>query len=192
MAVCHSPMIAAVRSSPYACCAVKEEFSSTEREAGVAVSGLKWELVLSSYSMKSLAIFFLWRPCRLGKQQQLSQPSCWLPLCRRFLQAKRARTSAVATRSLAASQGPSMPQPLREGGQQSSGRCFGVGRILSCWLQSGEGMSGKEQPCSWEGGLVDAATSGEAGSGSWCFANRFIVVSRAKVPGTAVPVCGQV
>lgn len=50
----------------------------------------------------------------------------------------------------------------------------------------------------WQGaalqlrGLVVAATSGEAGTGSWCFINRLIVVSRAKVPGTAVPVCGQV
>lgn len=49
----------------------------------------------------------------------------------------------------------------------------------------------------WQGaalqlqGLVDAATSGEAGTGSWCFINRVIVVSGAKVPGTVVPVCGQ-
>lgn len=58
MALCHSPMIAAVCSFPYACSAVQKEFSSAEREAGAAVSGLKWELVLSSYSLKSLAIFF--------------------------------------------------------------------------------------------------------------------------------------
>lgn len=41
-------------------------------------------------------------------------------------------------------------------------------------------------------GSLAAATSGEAGTGSWCFINRLIVVSGAKVPGTAVPVCGQV
>lgn len=115
MAACHSPVIAAMCSFPYACCAVRGEFSA---ETAV-VSGLKRELVLSSYSMKSLAMLFLWRPCRLGKQQQqqLSQPSCWPPLCRRFPaagQAERARTSAVAPRSLAASQEPPMAQMLRE------------------------------------------------------------------------------
>lgn len=61
MAVCHSPMIAAMCCFPYACSLfsslVKEKFSSTEKEAGMVVSGLKWELVLSSYSMESLAFF---------------------------------------------------------------------------------------------------------------------------------------
>lgn len=94
MAVCHSPMIAAMCCFPYACSLfsslVKEKFSSTEKEAGMVVSGLKWELVLSSYSMESLA-FFLWRPRTLGKQQWLSQPSCSPPLCRRLPAIRQAK-----------------------------------------------------------------------------------------------------
>lgn len=62
MAVCHSPMIAAMCCFPYACSRfsspVKEEYSA-ERETGAVVFGLKWELALSSSSMESPAIFFL-------------------------------------------------------------------------------------------------------------------------------------
>lgn len=54
-------MIAAMCCFPYACSLfsslVKEEFSA-EREAGAVVSGLKWELLLSSYSIESLAFYF--------------------------------------------------------------------------------------------------------------------------------------
>lgn len=40
------------------------------------------------------------------------------------------------------------------GGSVEQRRCFGVGRILSCWLLSGDGMSGKGQPRSCRGLLT--------------------------------------
>ena len=53
-AMCCFPYAYSLFSSP-----VKEEFSSAEREAGAVASGLKWELMPSSYSMESLRGFFV-------------------------------------------------------------------------------------------------------------------------------------
>lgn len=80
-----------------------------------------------------------------------------------------------------------MPQMLRE--EQREMLWGGQDFVLLAPVRSGDEWQGAALQLQ---GLVVAAASAEAGTGSWCFINRLIVVSGAKVPGTVGPVCEQV
>lgn len=182
MAVCHSPMIAAMCCFPYACSQfsspVKEEFSA-EREAGAVVFGLKRELALSSSSMESPAIFFLfffmvtmytWRGAASFSIRLFSAS---LPEVTSHQACKmRAGSSAATMWSLMALRGWLMPPRLWMISEVARGTALGQAGFLSCRFLAGEGVSGDGQPCSDRGllskcSLVDAvSTAGEAGTGS--------------------------